>query len=260
MTAANPRVIATVAILLLLLGGGVVWLIRVASGAQDSTSTGSSWPSPSTAIGMPMETSVASVAPSTGPSADLSTPRARPSSTLRSPSRTRDTTPPVPERKISVGGVTLDNDKPLSMCATFRNARYEVPVEITAVRLDFVAPASSKHIEISSEHCAGNESVRTDFRAGAACRPGAVLHPGGDGCHVGIRATTDVAHEYNGTVWLDLRARCTSTSLSPCDAPELAPLSPSPTRPVNAYWTGPKTPVCVVVPAPDPPLAPVCES
>jgi hypothetical protein len=270
VSAQRRRVIAVVAALTILTTVGVVWLIRLAAGgpqaqivtpAADAPSAAGS---PGTAAPATLEgsagpdgsTTPTAAGPGTGPAAATTSHRAAPAPSGK-PAGTSSTgpatgggqaqTPPIPERAIRVGGATLDNDNPRTMCAVFTSTRLGLPVTVTGVAV------SGGVLQIDPGTCAEDDNI-----AGfPECVDGMTLKPG-HGCFAGALTHTTEAQEYRGVITLALRARCTSTAVTACDVPELRASPPSAARPVDITWSDAGRRVCYAVRAAGEAANPFC--
>jgi hypothetical protein len=130
--------------------------------------------------------------------------------------------------------VTLDDTSPRTMCYLVRNLGSPVTVRITALS------AGSSDVVIDPDRCSGVSAQGPDWTPTFACRAGADLKPGGDGCWTGIEpralsTNTDNPETLRSSISIALRARCTSTAGLPCrDSGGPAPTS---ARPVDVTWT-----------------------
>ncbi|KUL40511.1 hypothetical protein ADL15_07195 [Actinoplanes awajinensis subsp. mycoplanecinus] len=149
--------------------------------------------------------------------------------------------PPAPKpRVIEVGGVTLNNRNPQTMCTLFRNADAGLPVTISNLRV-------SGKLTIDPGTCSTNGDIGNKPR----CRSGMTLQPDAS-CYTGTVPTSDKPGEYAGYVRLDARGKCTSPSPKACSGPELRDDPPSVTRPVIVTWTvRSEEAVCYAIRAPD---------
>jgi hypothetical protein len=251
------RLISIVAILLVLAGVGVFWLARLATADPDATA----FVEPSGSAAVTDSTDPTAPPRLTPPGADGSgppittgestrNPRSKSSSNSSGPRRStsskpRNTSPPRPRGAISLGGVTLDNTNPVTMCAAFKNASGAITVKVTDVGL------SSSKVELSSDRCADDDNIRA-FPADRACRSGVTL-AANKGCYVGIAAKSgQPPGRYKTTVSVTVSGRCTTAATAPCDAPELKASPPTPANPVDVKWTTRRSGVCYQVASPDP--------
>lgn len=255
----HARVLVPVIVLVVLAAAGTVWLVRVARGEGPAGSpvlrfeatdgpvaAGSAQPGPVPATVPPTSAPVATassastLSPAPGaPAGKPGKPGARPAgrTSTAGPATTSpaaDGAPPVPVRAIRVGGVTLDDTSPRTMCYLVRNLASPVTVRITAVS------ASNPDVVVDPGRCSGVPAQGPDWTPAFACRAGVDLKPNGDGCWTGIEPRTlstgtGDPETLRSSISLALRARCTSTAGLPCQDSG----SPAPTtaRPVDVTWT-----------------------
>jgi hypothetical protein len=265
MLSTRTRVGAVAAGLVLIFGLGMFWLVRVATADPDARraadrTTPNTTPAPDAASDA-FSTSGSTPQPSGPPTgADPASGGVTPPTLPTrggNPPRQRETAPPVPRGAISVGGVTLDNIHPVTMCVAFKNPSGVLAARVTEVALN------SSDVTTSVEHCAGDDNI-TGFPANRECRPGVTLESGGDGCYVGIAARAGrPPADYLSTTTLTLVARCTAATVAPCDAPQLRATPPTPAHPVDVTWrvTGERACVRVAAPSPaDGDASPFCPS
>jgi hypothetical protein len=246
------RLILPVVLFVLLASSGTVWLIRVAREApaagpslvvEASGGATVAGTSPAASRTVPVPRSPVTSGSPAGPGAEA--PKDAPAevgggaapSPVVSP-RPRATTgpqaPPIPERAIRVGGVTLDDTSPRTMCYLVRNDAFDQTVRIAGL------VAGNPDVVIQPDRCAGTTAVEAagTWTPTFACRVGADLLPGGDGCYTGIEpksasTTGDLRSSFTAT----FRTRCSSATGHPCSDSG----SPNPTaaRPVDVTWTQP---------------------
>lgn len=257
MSADRRRLIAIVAALTLFTALGAFWLIRLVAGnpraqpvpaASEQTADRGSAGTPSlpTSDGA---TATASTPPATGDptTGTRTTVPGRPSSPGTATSRSIPP-PPIPVRAIRVGGATLNNENPRTMCLVFTNLELGLTVRVTG------AGVSGDILKVDPGECATDDNINKF----PECVGGMELRPGG-ACFAGALASTTTPGEYRGVLSLNLRARCTTTSVAACDVAELKDSPPSPARPVDITWTDPGRRVCYAVLPADQTPSPFCD-
>lgn len=247
----RAQVLAPVLLFVLLAAAGTVWLVHVARGGGPATA-----PPPLVEAG---DAPAASAAPEVGAATVATTESTTPASAAATgkaeatPAGPRITVPssrhepaaaspagpgapPVPLRAIRVGGVTLDDTSPRTVCYLVRNLDSPVTVRITALA------ASNPDVVIDPKRCAGVAAQGDgDWIPTFVCRAGVALLPHGDGCYTGIEpktlSTSDEPEPLHSSFSVTLRARCTSAAGLPCQDSG----SPAPTvsRPVDVTWDQP---------------------
>jgi hypothetical protein len=244
----QPRFIIAVSALLLVLVLGVFWLVHVATarpGADRdasfggaSGSAGASAPADGPASAQVGSQPGAPESPGPSTVAGTATRQAGPPSRPVTPTRSRDAgPPPVPSRAITVGGVTLDNNSPITWCYWFRN--HDFGAAVTVAR---VAVSGQALVVTTDQTC---QSSQPDlFAASRPCGSGTQLVPGGDGCYVGAKAEGADGQDHHGTLGLVLTVRCTGTVGVPCSDDELVADPPTATHPVDVTWADPPHDVC----------------
>ncbi len=248
----RARVLAPVLLFVLLASAGTVWLVHVARGgaagnpllveASDGPAPVRSAQTSSTAVVThPTIPAFASATPSkagviarpAGAATGVPRPAARATSVIPA-------APPIPVRAIRVGGVTLDDTSPRTMCYLVRNVDSPVTVRISELA------AGNPDVVIRPDRCAGvtAQDVSGDWIPTVACRPGVDLEPHGDGCYTGIEPRTlssdpDNETDLHSSFSVTLRARCSSAAGLPCS--ESGTPVPTAARPVDVTWTQPFT-------------------
>ncbi|MGK5682877.1 hypothetical protein [Actinoplanes sp. URMC 104] len=279
MPGRNRRLVAVAAALVVFLAVGVVWLIRLVTGdpgpaefvpaatapaATTTTPPAGALPAPEPPDATPPpagkptdrpdDATSTSTATATATATETATrPRsepttARPGTTsprtaTTSPSSSSPTSqaaPPAPRtRVIQVGGVTLNNRNPRTMCTVFTNDDAGLPVRISNLRV-------AGDLRIDAQDCGTDGGSE-----GPQCRNGMTLQPG-KSCYTGASPTTDEPGRHRGFVRLDARARCTSAGAKACSGPELEDDPPTSDRPVIVTWTVTSDDrVCYNVPKPE---------
>jgi len=245
------RLILPVVLFVLLATSGTVWLIRVAREAPAAgpalvEASGAPVAQASPEVTRPVTASrspTASEGPTvaaTGHTTEALTNAPAPvvAGPTPSPARPRSTAdaqaPPIPERAIRVGGVTLDDTSPRTMCYLVRNDAFDQTVRIAGL------VASNPDVVIKPDRCAGTTAVEAGgtWTPTFACEVGAALEPGGDGCYTGIEPrSASTTGDLRSSFTASFRARCTSATGHPCSDSG----SPEPTvaRPVDVTWTQP---------------------
>lgn len=275
----HARILAPALVFLLLAAAGTVWLVRVARGAPapasasspDLSGTGTS-PAGVDPTGIdpsgagPAEAGLDPAPDQSGPpvaaspgvsvAATAASPAVVPSARRTAPATARPATSgpgavPVPVRAIRVGGVTLDDTNPHTMCYAVRNLDSPVTIRITALT------AGNPDVVVRPDRCVGaraqEDPPRESWDPTFPCRPGVDLLPHGEGCYTGIepRSASLPGHQVHSTFTVSLRARCTSAAGRPCsDAGSPAPTA---ARPVDVTfsqtWRG--TDLCIGLPPSD---------
>jgi hypothetical protein len=270
MSAERRRIVVIVAVLTVFTAAGVFWLARLVL-AESSPSPSAHFEFPASESPRasttplppvsPLPTTTARAGGSTSTTATTveetfpaqprtqgATRTTKPRVPSSSPTSTRPIPPPpVPTHAIRVGGATLDNDNPRTMCAVFTNTRLGLPVTVTGVSV------SGDVLEVDAGTCAEDDGIAEI----PECVDRMTLNEDGR-CFAGVTTDTDEEGQHTGTVRLGLRARCTSTEVAACDVAELRNPPPSPTRPAVITWTDEGEQVCYAV-RPDDPSNPFCD-
>ncbi|GAA2707142.1 hypothetical protein Apa02nite_031650 [Actinoplanes palleronii] len=149
--------------------------------------------------------------------------------------------PPAPKpRVIEVGGVTLDNRNPQTMCTLFENKTAGIAVKLRNIRV-------SGKLTMDPGTCATNGEIE----GSPQCVSGMTLERGA-ACFTGTAATATTPDEYIGYVRIDVQGRCASAGPKACSGPEFGGDPPTAARPVTVTWTvRSEKPVCYAVRAPD---------
>ncbi|MEV6303458.1 hypothetical protein AB0M02_28880 [Actinoplanes sp. NPDC051861] len=243
MSADRRRILAVIAVLSVFLAAGVFWLTRLVMAPTEAQFVSGAGSPPTVVTATPLDVeSLAATEPSV-PRSTTATPTRTPSSrrpttrptttrptstrpTTTRPSTTRPTTtsaaPKPKPRTVQVGGVTLNNRNPRTMCTEYEN-RVGLPLVLSDIDV-------TGKLTISSRRCAGESDVN-----GSACREGRTLPVDGF-CFVGVVPTTEEPGEYAGTVTVTVTARCTATRPAACRDPAVGDPPPSPERPVLITW------------------------
>ncbi|WP_433824420.1 hypothetical protein ACQP2E_19935 [Actinoplanes sp. CA-015351] len=282
------KIVAMAALPVLLLTGGMTYLLRLSSSTGAvvfSSPSGSAVPESAAVPGEPGASRSAGSSAGAAPGTSSSESPAPGATTGMVPGATTGTTgttgaspgtspgstpaaagsssppnnPPKPERAtITVGGVRLDNSVPNDdRCLTFTNTAFDQPVRVVGAG---VPDGPAFMIATESERCQDPDLLGHSFRS---C-DGATLEPGGTGCDSGVGVRSGgppesdgglKAVQYSGTLQLTLRATCTSRAGQPC-ASLPARFAPSSATPVEVTWTDPGRTRSIVVdeepPSPSP--------
>jgi hypothetical protein len=240
MSAERRRIIVIVAALAVFAAAGIFWLTRLVFGATTDARFEAGFGGPSPSASVPSLTPApllpgGQALPDDEPAVPATTDREPINTRSRTPSATRSPTrspsapvtsrstaaPPVPKtRTVEVGGVTLNNRNPRTMCTVFNN-KLGLPVTLDDIGV-------TGDLEINPVKCAGQSDID-----GSACRNGKTLGAG-KFCFVGVVPTSDVPKQYRGTVSVKVTGLCTSTGPAACKG--LGEPPPSPLQRVRITW------------------------